>query len=193
MLYFLETLQVRAPSHGGVLYSFLYWWNVVSPAGAVGSGTGDIATPPVRPSVRLSVTFIFCTVTQRRSVEIFFLEKQFFLISRFMLFSTVKNKNNIEKCPFTYWLNGRWFFQIVDRDSGNLYIQYNLLFPCSDFWSQTYQMWGGWGGGGGNIFLAFMLFPFLEKINSGNKKQNICLFRKTIVDRDSGNLYPIYI
>ena len=46
---------------------------------------------------------------------------------------------NIEKCPFTYWLNGRWFLQIVDignfnmklngrwfpqivdRDSGNLY------------------------------------------------------------------------
>ena len=49
---------------------------------------------------------------------------------------------NIEKCPFTYWLNGgrwflqivdihvgnfdmkltgRWFPQIVDRDSGNLY------------------------------------------------------------------------
>ena len=37
---------------------------------------------------------------------------------------------NIDKCPFTYWLNGgnlnmkltgRWFPQIVDRDSGNLY------------------------------------------------------------------------
>ena len=26
---FLETLQVRAPSHGGVLYSFWYWWDVV--------------------------------------------------------------------------------------------------------------------------------------------------------------------
>ena len=25
---------------------------------------------------------------------------------------------NIEKCPFTYsyWLNGRWFLQIVDRE-----------------------------------------------------------------------------
>ena len=23
---------------------------------------------------------------------------------------------NIEKCPFTYWFNGRWFLQIVDRD-----------------------------------------------------------------------------
>ena len=52
----------------------------------------------------------------------------------------------IEKCPFTYWLNGRWFLQIVDignfnmklngrwfpqivdRDSGNLYPIY-LPFP----------------------------------------------------------------
>ena len=23
---------------------------------------------------------------------------------------------NIEKCLFTYWLNGRWFLQIVDRE-----------------------------------------------------------------------------
>ena len=28
-MYFLETLQVHAPCHGGVLYSFWYWWNVV--------------------------------------------------------------------------------------------------------------------------------------------------------------------
>ena len=55
---------------------------------------------------------------------------------------------DIEKCPFTYWLNGRWFHQIVDignfnmtlngrwfpqivdRDSGNLYpiyIQKNVV------------------------------------------------------------------
>ena len=26
---------------------------------------------------------------------------------------------NIEKCPFTYWLNGRWFLQIVDVHVGN--------------------------------------------------------------------------
>ena len=39
-----------------------------------------------------------------------------------------------------------------------------------------------------------MLFPtFLEQIHSGNKKQNIFLFRKTIVERDSGSLYQIYI
>ena len=42
---------------------------LLSPAGAVGPETGDIATPPrlsVRPSVRPSVTFSFRTVTQKR-------------------------------------------------------------------------------------------------------------------------------
>ena len=64
---------------------------------------------------------------------------------------------NIEKCPFTYWLNGRWFLQIVERDSWNLYPLYPL-FPCSDFVSQM------WGGGGVMFFSHFMLFPtFLEK------------------------------
>ena len=72
-------------------------------------------------------------------VWIFFLEKQFFLISLCMLFSTLKIY--IEKCPFTYWLNGRWFLQIVERDSWHLYPLYPL-FPCSDFVS---QMWGGGG------------------------------------------------
>ena len=57
------------------------------------------------------------------------------------------------KCPFTYWLNGRWFLQIVDRDSGNLYPIYPL-FPCSDFFLNL--SWGGGGvWGGGNVFLAF--------------------------------------
>ena len=41
-------------------------------------------------------------------------------------------------------LNGRWFLQIVDRDSGSLYPIYPP-FPCSDF---GYQ---GWGGGGGSV------------------------------------------
>ena len=58
-------------------------------------------------------------------------------------------------------VNGRWFLQIVDGDSWNLYPLYPL-FPCSDFVS---QMWGGLGGGGGVIFVShFMLFPtFLEQ------------------------------
>ena len=99
----------------------------------------------------------------------FFLEKQFFLISRFMLFSTLKNIEIPPVCPsvrpsrLVYWLNGRWFLQIpvVDRDSWNLYSLYPL-FPCSDFVS---QMWGWFGGGGGVMFFShFMLFPtFLEQ------------------------------
>ena len=48
-----------------------------------------------------------------------------------------------------HWLNGKWFLQIVNRDSVNLYPIYPL-FPCSDLLS---QMWGG--GGGGNVFLSF--------------------------------------
>ena len=67
----------------------------------------------------------------------------------------------ISESELTYWLNGRWFLQIVDRDSWNLYPLYPL-FPCSDFVS---QMWGWLGGGGGVIFFShFMLFiTFLEK------------------------------
>ena len=55
-------------------------------------------------------------------------------------------------------------------------------------------MWGWFGGGGGgNIFLAFYTISNISrKNNSGNKKQNIFLFRKTIVHRDNGNLYPIH-
>ena len=85
-----------------------------------------------------------------------FLEKQLFLISRFMLFSTLKK--NIEKCPFTYWLNGRWFLQIVERDSWNLYPLYPL-FPCSDFVSQM------WGWLGCNVFLTFYAISSISKKN----------------------------
>ena len=69
-----------------------------------------------------------------------------FISSIHAIFNIKKNNNNnIEKCPFTYWLNGRWFLQIVDGDSWNLYPLYPL-FLCSAFVS---QMWGGLGGGGG--------------------------------------------
>ena len=73
----------------------------------------------------------------------FFLEKQFFFY--FTFYGIFNIKKYIEKCPFTYWLNGRWFLQIVERDSWHLYPLYPL-FPCSDFVS---QMWGWFGGGGG--------------------------------------------
>ena len=75
-------------------------------------------------------------------------------------------------------MGSRWFLQIVDRDSGNLYPIYPL-FPCSDFVSQMLGWFGG-GGGGGNVFLHFMLFPtFLETNNSGNTKKSF--FRKIIL------------
>ena len=83
-------------------------------------------------------------------VLIFFFRKT--ILSHFTFYAIFNiTKNNIEKCPFTYWLNGRWFLQIVDRDSWNLYPLYPL-FPCSDFVS---QMWGWFGGGGCNVFLTF--------------------------------------
>ena len=104
---------------------------------------------------------------------LFFLENQFFLISRFMLFSTLKK--NIEKCPFTYWLNGRWFLQIVEKKNpggrGRVWIFLNQFFLIS----------------------RFMLFSTLKK--------NIekCPFTYwlngrwflQIVERDSWDLYPL--
>ena len=94
-------------------------------------------------------------------VEFFFLEKNSFSFHILCYFQNIKK--SIEKCPFTYWLNGMWFLQIVDRDSWNLYPLYPL-FPCSDFVSQMWGWLGGGGGGGVMFFSHFMLFPtFIEK------------------------------
>ena len=50
-------------------------------------------------------------------------------------------------------INGRWFLQLVDWDSGNLYPIYPP-FPCSDLLSQ------GWAGGGGIFFcLKYLKMP----------------------------------
>ena len=102
--------------------------------------------------------------TLKKKIEFFFFRK--IILSHFTFYAIFNiKKNTIEKCHFTYWLNGRWFLQIVDRphrDSWNLYPLYPL-FPCSDFVS---QMWGSqWLGGGGVIFFSqFILFTtFLEK------------------------------
>ena len=66
------------------------------------------------------------------------------ILSHFTFLCYFTTLKNIEKCPFTYWLNGRWLLQIVERDSWNLYPLYPL-FPRSDFVS---QMWGWLGGRG---------------------------------------------
>ena len=39
----------------------------------------------------------------------------FFMLDLFPTFF-----GNIEKCPFTYWLNGRWFLQMVDIGTFNM-------------------------------------------------------------------------
>ena len=60
---------------------------------------------------------------------------------------------NIEKCPVTYsyWLNGKWFFQIVDIPVGNFIMRLEIL---NSFVS---QMWGWFGGGG-------VIYPIITKI-----------------------------
>ena len=74
-----------------------------------------------------------------------------------------------------------------------IYISNIILYSLVLIFDLQHINWGG--GGGGNIFLAFYAIPtFLETINYGNKKLKFFFFyRKTIVDRESGNLYPIYI
>ena len=95
------------------------------------------------------------------------------ILSHFTFYAIFNiKKNNIEKCPFTYWLNGRWFLQIVDRDSWNLYPLYPL-FPCSDFVSQMWgSQWLGGGGGGCNVFLTFYAIYNLSRINFFFEKTN---------------------
>ena len=92
-------------------------------------GTGDIATPPrpyvcpsVRPSVCLSVTFSFRTVTQKRididgmlfeffmnflNIDFFFFQ-YFKFSSRFKLFPTLQKKKNGVKKIFRG--GGGWIF-----------------------------------------------------------------------------------
>ena len=82
-------------------------------------------------------------------------------LSDFTFYAIFNIKKNIEKCPFTYWLNGRWFLQIVERDTCNLYPLYPL-FPCSDFVSQM---------GGCNVFLTFYAISNISRRKkSGNTK-----------------------
>ena len=83
------------------------------------------------------------------------------ILSHFTFYAIFNIYKNIEKCPFTYWLNGRWFLQIVERDSWNfvsliLYLKFG----------------GGLGGGGGVMFFShFMLFPTFLESKSRNTNQ----------------------
>ena len=63
-----------------------------------------------------------------------------------------------------------------------IYISNIILYSLVLIFDLKHIKCGG-GLGGGNIFLAFYAISNISrKNNSGNKKQNIFLFRKTIVD-----------
>ena len=57
------------------------------------------------------------------------------------LFPTFKKKvyffGNIEKCPLTCWLNGRWFLQIVDIGNFNMEVKWKVVFPHSRQWWES--------------------------------------------------------
>ena len=56
------------------------------------------------------------------NTKFFFEKNNYFSFNVFFMFFYA---GNIEKCPFTYWLNGRWFLQIVDI--GNFNIRLEIL------------------------------------------------------------------
>ena len=137
-------------------------------------------------------------------------KKYFFIISRFILFSTL-NKNNIEKFPFTYWLYGRWFLQIVDRDSW-IYIHYGFFFRKQFFlishfilfstlkkywkvplhllvkWEVVSHLFPSydfvsqiWGGGGCNVFLTFCAISNISRKKNLGIQNNYLSFNVLFV------------
>ena len=93
----------------------------------------------------------------RRSILFHLMFSLWFFSQHFFL-------ENIEKCPFTYWLNGRWFPQIVDRDSRNLYPIYIYINCGVGFWTCWREI------SGDRVFLA----PLLYFINLSNQTMCIC-------------------
>ena len=75
-------------------------------------------------------------------MDFFFFRKT--ILSHFTLYAIFNIKKNILKsAPSLKWLNGRWFLQIIERDSWNLhYILYSLVLIL-------YLKCGGGLGGGG--------------------------------------------
>ena len=91
---------------------------------------------------------------------IFFLEKQFFLISRFMLFSTL-----IFFLKVPLHLLVKWEVVSPNSREGQLESIY-IISSIPLFWFCISNVGVVWGGGGIMFFSHFMLFPtFLEKQN----------------------------
>ena len=75
-----------------------------------------------------------------------------------------------------------------------IYVSNIILYSLVLIFDLKHIKCGGGLGGGGNIFLAFYAISNISrKNNSGNKKQNIFLFRKTIVDIGTMGIYIQYI
>ena len=83
-MYFLETLQVRAACHGGVLYSF-------DIDGMLFEFFMNFLNIEKNKILRIlfSIFHVFFAFHAISNINFFFLQKQLFLISRFMLFSTL--------------------------------------------------------------------------------------------------------
>ena len=85
---------------------------------------------------------------------------------------------NIVKCPFTYsyWLNGRWFLQIVDI---------GILSWDWKYWKVPHHLLVKWGEA---------VSPNRIDIHVGNFNMKLTgRWFPQIVDRDSGNLYPMHV
>ena len=70
-------------------------------------------------------TFLETINSGNKKYIYFFLEIHLVFSSCFLYARSISNINfvffgNIEKCPFTYWLNGRWFLQVVDIGNFNM-------------------------------------------------------------------------
>ena len=71
-----------------------------------------------------SYSMLFATFLEKKIWEYkncFFFRKT--IISHLMFSSCFFYAGNIEKFPFTYWLNGRWFLQIVDIGNFNMRLE----------------------------------------------------------------------
>ena len=68
----------------------------------------------------LFTTFLEKTNLGNTKKKLKFEKNNYFSFNVFFVFLYA---GNIEKCPFTYWLNGRWFLQIVDIRNFNMRLE----------------------------------------------------------------------
>ena len=122
-MYFLKTSQVRSPCHGGVLYSFFYIYGMLFEFFMwvwfffLGGGNVFLQFNPLSNISRKKYPGNKKKYLKKNSIsfDVFL----FFMLDLFLTFFDFFF-GNIEKCPFTYWLNGRWSLQIVHIGNFNM-------------------------------------------------------------------------